>query len=64
VVGSMLSESYTDCAMVKKISSGEDYALVISKENPVLTEKVNAAIDDLSKDGTIDSLLTKWNLNL
>ena len=64
VVGAMISDSYTDCAMVKKISSGEDYALVISKENPVLTQNINAALDELSKDGTIDTLLEKWNLNL
>lgn len=64
VVGAMLNGSYSDCALVKKISSGEDYALVISKTNPVLTEKVNAALDELTKDGTLDKLLTKWDLNL
>lgn len=64
VVGAMLAGSYTDCEMVQKFSSGEDYALVVSKENPALTKDINSAIAELEKDGTIDSLLTKWNLNL
>lgn len=64
VVGAMLNGSYTDCAMVKKIPSGEDYGLVVSKANPVLLEKMNAALDELAKDGTLDALLEKWELNL
>ncbi len=64
VVGAMLSGSYTDCATVKKISSGEDYALVISKDNPVLLQKVNAALEELTQEGTVDALLEKWDLKL
>ena len=62
VVNAMLVESYTDCAVIKKISSGEDYGLVVAKGNPVLTEKINAALAELAKDGTVDKLLEKWNL--
>lgn len=64
VVGAMLNGSYTDCALVKKIPSGEDYGLVVSKANPVLLEEINAAIDELTEDGTLDSLLAKWELDL
>lgn len=62
VVNAMLTESYNDCSVVKKISSGEDYGLVVAKGNPVLTQKINAALADLEKDGTIANLLAKWNL--
>ncbi|MBE6825042.1 MAG: transporter substrate-binding domain-containing protein [Ruminococcaceae bacterium] len=38
----------------------EDYAAAISKENTELTEKVNAAMEELKADGTIDSILAKY----
>lgn len=59
VVSSML-ESYSDCKIVKSVATGEEYAAAINKDNTALLEAVNAAIDDLKKDGTIDSLLKEW----
>ncbi len=38
----------------------EDYAAAISKENTELTEKVNAAMEELKADGTIDSIISKY----
>lgn len=38
----------------------EDYAAAISKDNTELTEKVNAAMEELIADGTIDSILSKY----
>ncbi len=38
----------------------EDYAAAISKENTELTEKVNAAMEELKADGTIDAILAKY----
>ncbi len=38
----------------------EDYAAAISKDNKDLTEKVNAAMDELKKDGTIDKIIAKY----
>lgn len=64
VVGAMLAGSYTDCTCVQKISSGEDYALVVSQENPALTKSLNEALAELQSDGTLDKLLEKWDLNL
>ena len=64
VVGAMLNGSYSDCAIVKKVPSGEDYGLVVSKSNPVLTQKINEALADLEKDGTLSTLLEKWDLSL
>ena len=64
VVGAMLNGSYNDCALVKKIPSGEDYGLVVAKTNPALTEQINGALEELTNDGTLDALLEKWELNL
>ncbi|MBQ4129192.1 MAG: transporter substrate-binding domain-containing protein [Ruminococcus sp.] len=38
----------------------EDYAAAISKDNAELTEKVNAAMEELKADGTIDDILAKY----
>ncbi len=38
----------------------EDYAAAISKDNAELTEKVNAAMEELKADGTIDEILAKY----
>lgn len=38
----------------------EDYAAAISKDNTELTEKVNAAMEELKADGTIDAIIAKY----
>lgn len=38
----------------------EDYAAAISKENTELTAKVNAAMEELTADGTIDAIISKY----
>lgn len=38
----------------------EDYAAAISKDNAELTEKVNAAMEELKADGTIDQIIAKY----
>ena len=53
-------ESYTDLEVVAAIPTGEQYGLVISKDNPALTEAVNKALAELQEDGTIAELEAKW----
>ncbi len=38
----------------------EDYAICVAKENTELLEKINKALDDLKKDGTIDKIVAKY----
>jgi polar amino acid transport system substrate-binding protein len=38
----------------------EDYAICFAKENTELLEKVNAALDELIKDGTLQSIIDKY----
>ncbi len=53
-------ESYTDLEVVAAIPTGEQYGIVISKDNPGLTEAVNKALAELQEDGTIAELQQKW----
>ena len=38
----------------------EDYAIAVAKGNTELLEKINAALDELIKDGTIRSVIDKY----
>ncbi|MBE7015805.1 MAG: amino acid ABC transporter substrate-binding protein [Ruminococcaceae bacterium] len=38
----------------------EDYAIAISKENTELLEKVNAALEELIADGTVETIINKY----
>lgn len=38
----------------------EEYAICIAKENTELLEKVNKALDELTKDGTLKSIVDKY----
>ncbi len=53
-------ESYADLEVVAAIPTGEQYGLVISKDNPALTEAVNKALAELQEDGTLTELENKW----
>lgn len=38
----------------------EDYAIAVSKENTELLDKINAALEKLTADGTIDAIISKY----
>lgn len=59
VVERMLADAYTDAQIVLTVATGEEYAVVISKDNPELTAAVNEALATLTKNGTIDELINK-----
>ncbi len=38
----------------------EDYAIAVSKENTELLDKINAALEKLTADGTVDTIISKY----
>ncbi|GJL78881.1 MAG: hypothetical protein NPINA01_18700 [Nitrospinaceae bacterium] len=48
--------------MVGEILTEEHYGIVFRKEDTKLLAKVNAALTDLLKDGTVEKLHAKWDL--
>lgn len=38
----------------------EDYAIAVSKDNPALLDQINAALDELKADGTIDAIVARY----
>ena len=60
VVGNMCTVSFTDCEVSVEIPTGEQYGIVVSKDNPGLTAAINQAMADMQADGTMDELKEKW----
>lgn len=60
VVEKMIADAYQDAEVVKSIATGEEYAIVVSKDNAALTEAINGALAELAADGTIDQLIEKY----
>ena len=52
--------AYSSLDVALEIPTGEQYGLVVSKDNPGLTKAINQALSDLESDGTIDKLEEKW----
>lgn len=60
VVNKMLAGAYTDARIVYQTATGEEYAAVVSKDNPELLKAVDKALEELEADGTIEDLKVKW----
>lgn len=60
VVEAMLADAYKDAKVVKSIATGEEYAIVVSKDNAALTAAINEALAKLTSDGTIDKLVNQY----
>jgi len=56
----LCKESYTDCKVALQIPTGEQYGIVVSKDNAKLTEALNKALATIQENGTMDDLKKKW----
>ena len=60
VVEKMLADAYQDAQIVKSIATGEEYAIVVSKDNPALRKAIDDALVKLESNGTIDKLIQQY----
>ena len=60
VATSLIEKSYSDLKVLESIATGDEFGIVVSKDNPELTKALNKALAELQADGTIDELMTKW----
>lgn len=49
-----------DLTILKEEFAVEDYAICVSKKNQKLRDKINAALDELKKDGTLSSIIDNY----
>ena len=55
-----INVAYSDLQVTTEIPTGEQYGIVVSKDNPGLTKAINQALQELQDDGTMDELEQKW----
>lgn len=60
VVEKMIQDAYQNAEIVATSATGEEYAIVVSKDNPELTKALNEALQKLKDNGTLDELTAKW----
>ena len=60
VVAGQCASAFTDCTVCLEIPTGEQYGIVVSKDNPGLTAAINQALANMTADGTMDALKTQW----
>ena len=60
VLSYLVTNSYTNCSVLETIPTGDQYGIVVNKDNTALCEAVNDAIKDMKSDGTLDDLEMKW----
>ena len=60
VISYQCAVSFTDCTVCLEIPTGEQYGIVVSKDNPGLTAAINTVLENMKADGTIDSFKSTW----
>lgn len=60
VAKKMIETAYSDAQIIKADATGEEYAMVVSKDNTALKDAINKALSELKADGTIDTLTQKY----
>lgn len=60
VISYQCTVSFTDCEVALEIPTGEQYGIVVSKDNPGLTKAINQALAEIESDGTMAELKKKW----
>lgn len=62
VAARLVATSFSNEQVIKQISTGEEYAIAVNKDNTALLDALNDSIAKLTEDGTVDELMTKYNI--
>ncbi|MEG0070976.1 MAG: ABC transporter substrate-binding protein [Raoultibacter sp.] len=55
-----IKNAYPDAKIIKETPTGEQYGIVVSKDNPELTKALNQALAAVKSNGKYDELYTTW----
>lgn len=62
VAAQLVATSFSNEQVIKQIFTGEEYAIAVNKDNTALLDALNDSIAKLTEDGTVDELMTKYNI--
>jgi len=60
VASTHVSENPDLYKILDAIATGEQYGIIINKNNPGLQTAINGALAEMKADGTLDALVSKW----
>lgn len=60
VAQSFVKEAYQDAEIIDEIPTGEQYGIVVSKDNPELTKQLNEALKAIKANGKYSEIYEKW----
>lgn len=56
----LIKDSFPGMKILESIATAEQYGIVVSKDNPGLTEALNGALAAVKADGEYDAIYKKW----
>lgn len=62
VAAQLVATSFSNEQVIKQVSTGEEYAIAVNKDNTALKDAINESIAKLTEDGTVDVLMEKYNI--
>ncbi|MBE6469204.1 MAG: amino acid ABC transporter substrate-binding protein [Coriobacteriaceae bacterium] len=62
VAAQLTADTFDNEQVVKLVSTGEEYAIAIGKDNAALKDAIDDALDELEDDGTVDALMEQYNI--
>lgn len=62
VAAQLTAGSFDNEQVIKLVPTGEEYAIAVGKENAGLKDAINASLEKLAEDGTIDGLMEKYSI--
>lgn len=62
VAAQLVATSFDNEQVIKLISTGEEYAIAVNKDNSGLKDAINKALKELTDDGAVDSLMGQYNI--
>ena len=62
VAAQLVATSFSNEQVIKQVSTGEEYAIAVNKDNTALKDAINESIAKLTEDGTVDALMEKYNI--
>lgn len=54
--------TFDTCHVIGTIPTGHELGIVVNKQNPGLRDALDAALDELTEDGTVDELMAEYDM--
>lgn len=57
---SVIMQSFPDADVIQEVPTGEQYGIVVSKDNTALKDAINKALGEMKSDGTYQKIMDKY----